>query len=80
MPKKHIVASVLLDRPTVSRCIYTSYLAKNFLIFLFNYAIGNGFFREGVTKCSDEVYNKVTGICQQNKHLFGLYRLHVSTC
>ena len=38
------------------------------------------FFREGNTKCSDEVYNKVTGIRQHNKHLFGIYRLHVSTC
>ena len=27
-----------------------------------------------------EVYNKVTGVRQHNKHLFGVYRLHVSTC
>ena len=38
------------------------------------------FLREGITKCSDEVHNKVTGIRQHNKHLFGAYRLYVSTC
>ena len=38
------------------------------------------FFREGVTKCSDEVYNKVTGIREHNNHLLGVYRLRVSTC
>ena len=27
-------------------------------------------------KCSDEVYNKLTGTRQDNKHLFGVYRLH----
>jgi len=26
------------------------------------------------------LYNKVTGIRQHNKHLFGVHRLHVSTC
>jgi len=37
-------------------------------------------FREGIMKCSDEVYSKVTGIRQHNRHLFGVHRLHVSTC
>jgi len=36
--------------------------------------------REDITKCSDEVYNKVTGIRQHYERLFGVYRLHVSTC
>ena len=26
------------------------------------------------------LYNKVTGVRQHNKHLFGVYRLYVSTC
>jgi len=38
------------------------------------------FFREGITKCCDKVYNKVAVKRQHNKHLFGVYRLHVSTC
>ena len=38
-------------------------------------AYSDRFFREGITKCSGEVYNKVTGIRQHNKHLFGVYRV-----
>ena len=38
------------------------------------------FFREGITKCCDDIYNKVTDVRQYNKQFIGVTRLHVSTC
>jgi len=61
--------------------LYIQYSEKQIFVVLSHAWQGIVFlFIEGTTKCSEEVYNKVTGIRQHNKHLFGVYRLHVSTC
>jgi len=39
----------------------------------------NMVFKDGITKCSDAIYNKITYIHQHNMFI-GTNRLHVSTC